>query len=63
MMRLSDSIEQFIKELLNEDGSGTVVWDDGKVIPSSVKYVHQKDEHLHKAIARVLNLPEIEWQE
>ena len=48
---------------LNEDGSGTVVWDDGKVIPSSVKYVHQKDEHLHKAIAKVLDLPEIEWQE
>ena len=48
---------------LNEDGSGTVVWDDGTVVPSSVKYVHQKDEHLHKVIAKVLGLPEIEWQE
>ena len=46
---------------LEADGSGTVVWDDGKVIPSSVKYVHQKDEHLHKVIAEVLDLPEIEF--
>ena len=46
---------------LAEDGSGTVTWEDGKVIPSSVKYVHQKDEHLHKAIARVLGLKEIEF--
>ena len=44
---------------LNEDGSGTVVWDDGTIVPSSVKYVHQKDEHLHKVIAKVLDLPEI----
>ena len=44
---------------LNEDGSGTVIWEDGREVPSSVKYVHQKDEHLHKAIARVLELPEI----
>ena len=45
---------------LNGDGSGFVTWEDGKVIPSSVKYVHQKDEHLHRAIAGVLGLPEIE---
>ena len=48
---------------LNEDGSGYVIWDDGKRIPSSVKYVHQKDEHLHKAIAEALQLPEIAFNE
>ena len=41
---------------LNPDGSGVFRWNDGEVIPSSVKYVHQKDEHLHKAIAEVLGL-------
>lgn len=41
---------------LNPDGSGVFRWDDGEVIPSSVLYVHQKDEHLHKAIANVLGL-------
>ena len=41
---------------LNPDGSGVFRWNDGEVIPSSVKYVHQKDEHLHKAIAKVLGL-------
>ena len=34
----------------------------GKV-PSSVKYVHQKDAHLHSAVARVLGLEEIKWME
>ena len=42
---------------LNPDGSGMFRWPDGEVIPSSVKYVHQKDEHLHKVIAEVLGLP------
>ena len=41
---------------LNPDGSGIFRWDDGEEIPSSVLYVHQKDEHLHKAIAHVLGL-------
>ena len=44
---------------LNEDGSGIVMWEDGTRVPSSVKYVHQKDEHLHKVIAKVLDLQEI----
>ena len=48
---------------LNEDGSGVVTWEDGTRVPSSVKYVHQKDEHLHKAVAKVLDLPEIGWEE
>ena len=48
---------------LNEDGSGKILWDDGKVIPSSVKYVHQKDEHLHKVIAEVLELEEIAFED
>ena len=44
---------------LNEDGSGIVTWEDGTRVPSSVKYVHQKDEHLHSAVAKVLGLSEI----
>ena len=48
---------------LNEDGSGFVSWDDGSRIPSSVKYVHQKDEHLHQTVAKVMELPNIEWEE
>ncbi len=46
---------------LNADGSGIVSWEDGTRVPSSVKYVHQKDEHLHKAVAKVLDLPEIDF--
>ena len=48
---------------LAEDGSGIVTWEGGIRVPSSVKYVHQKDEHLHQAIAQVLGLPEIEFRE
>ena len=48
---------------LCEDGSGMITWEDGTRVPSSVKYVHQKDEHLHKAVAKVLDLPEIPWTE
>ena len=35
---------------LNPDGTGVFRWDDGEEIPSSVLYVHQKDEHLHRAV-------------
>ena len=52
---------------LNANGSGRFRWteEDGsvKVIPSSVKYVHQKDEHLHRVIAEVLELPKIPFGE
>ena len=48
---------------LQEDGSGIITWEDGTRVPSSVKYVHQKDEHLHRAVAKVLELPEIPWTE
>ena len=44
---------------LNPDGSGFFRWTDGEEIPSSVKYVHQKDEHFHRAAAAALGLPEI----
>ena len=44
---------------LKPDGSGFFRWPDGEMIPSSVKYVHQKDEHLHSAIASVLGLENI----
>ena len=42
---------------LAADGSGTFRWPDGEVIYSSVKYVHQKDAHVHKAVAEALELP------
>lgn len=48
---------------LNADGSGRFLWrgSDGteESVPSSVKYVHQKDAHLHSAVAEVLGLEEI----
>ena len=48
---------------LAADGSGTFLWPDGEVIPSSVKYVHQKDAHLHKAVAGALGLETIPFTE
>ena len=52
---------------LNADGSGRFAWreQDGttRMIPSSVKYVHQKDEHLHRAVAKVMGLEEIPFGE
>lgn len=42
---------------LAPDGSGKFYLPDGTWIYSSVDYVHQKDEHLHKAIAEVLGVP------
>lgn len=48
---------------LRPDGIGRVRWEDGREVPSSVKYVHQKDEHLHRAVARVLGLPELPFGE
>ena len=47
---------------LNADGSGYFRWPDGEAIPSSVKYVHQKDAHLHRAVADTLGLPEIPFE-
>ena len=44
---------------LRADGSGRFTWEDGTVIPSSVKYVHQKDAHLHRAVMEALDLPEV----
>ena len=46
---------------LNEDGSGTFRWPDGEVIHSSVKWVHQKDAHLHSAVAEALELPVVSF--
>ena len=42
---------------LAPDGSGKFDLPDGSWVYSSVDYVHQKDEHLHKAIAAVLGAP------
>ncbi|MGN0777602.1 MAG: serine hydrolase domain-containing protein [Aristaeellaceae bacterium] len=43
-------------EGLNPDGTGQVRWPDGRWVTSSVNYVHQKDEHLHRVIMDVLGL-------
>ena len=48
---------------LNADGSGMFRWTDGEIIPSSVQYVHQKDAHLHRAVAETLGLKEIPFGE
>lgn len=42
---------------LAEDGSGQVTWPDGRRVFSSVNYVHQKDQRLHRPIASLLGLP------
>ncbi len=42
---------------LAPDGSGKFFLPDGTWVYSSVDYVHQKDEHLHRAIAETLNAP------
>ena len=46
---------------LQADGRGMFRWEDGTLIPSSVKYVHQKDAHLHSAVIKALALPVIPW--
>ncbi len=48
---------------LRADGSGQFQWTDGEVIPSSVKYVHQKDAHLHRAVADTLGLADVAFGE
>jgi len=45
---------------LRPDGTGRVIWPDGREVWSSVDYVHHKDAHLHRAVADVLGLPD--WQ-
>ena len=40
---------------LQADGSGTYLWPDGQRLHSSVRYVYQRDQHLHRAAARVLS--------
>ena len=42
---------------LAADGSGQVTWTDGQRVFSSVDYVHQKDQRLHRPIAALLGLP------
>jgi len=46
---------------LRENGTGKIRRDDGTVIPSSVKYVHLKDEYLHRVIGEVMGWPEVPW--
>ncbi len=45
------------------DGRGRIRWEDGRLIPSSVQYVHQKDEHLHRVIAEVTGWKPVSWAE
>ena len=42
---------------LNADGTGSLVWPDGREVWSSVNYVYQKDEHFHAAVGCELGLP------
>ncbi|MBQ2952930.1 MAG: beta-lactamase family protein [Clostridia bacterium] len=42
---------------LNPDGTGQVLWPDGRRVWSSVDYVHHKDVHFHSSVARTLGLP------
>lgn len=42
---------------LAEDGSGQIRWSDGRLVFSSVDYVHQKDAKLHEPIRGLLRLP------
>ena len=60
--RLTVLVPEVGKELtdygLNADGSGTFRWPDGETVYSSVKYVHQKDAHLHRAVAVALGFAE-----
>lgn len=46
---------------LREDGIGKVRREDGTMAPSSVKYVHQKDAHLHSAVAEVMAWEPVPW--
>ncbi len=48
---------------LNPDGTGKFRWDDGEEVSSSVKYVHQKDRHLHSAVMAALGLDEVAYRE
>ena len=43
---------------LNPDGTGQVLWPDGRRVWSSVDYVHHKDVHFHRAAANALGLPD-----
>ena len=42
---------------LNPDGTGSILWPDGRRVWSSVDYVYQKDAHFHQAVANELGLP------
>ena len=48
---------------LRPDGIGQIRWEDGRMIPSSVNYVHQKDEHLHAVTEAVLSGQKGLWPE
>ena len=61
-MRLSDSIETFIKTLLAEDEPEVELKRNELAeyfgcAPSQINYVHQKDAHFHQAVADTLGLP------
>jgi CubicO group peptidase (beta-lactamase class C family) len=64
--RLTVVVPEAGKELadygLNPDGTGKIIWDDGEVIASSVKYVHQKDKHLHSAVMKALGVSAVSCQ-
>lgn len=48
---------------LAPDGRGLFHWAEGETVPSSVQYVHQKDDHLHRVIAEIMGWRMIPWEE
>ena len=42
---------------LAADGTGRILWPDGRKVWSSVNYVYQKDVHFHQAVASEMGLP------
>ena len=42
---------------LKADGTGRILWPDGRQLWSSVDYVYQKDQHFHAAVGCELGLP------
>lgn len=49
-LSLIHPIEDLTSYNINLDGSGAVIWEDGREVVSSFQYVYNKDEYLHKPV-------------
>lgn len=56
---VSESGKTLTDYVPNEDGTGLVRWPDGRLVPSSARYVYFKDRLLHAPIAR--RMRELGW--